>query len=315
VFNALPMTRRAWALFAAMGAVWGLPYLLIKVAVAELDPSVVVFIRLALSAAVLLPIARASGSLKRVRRRWRRLFLIASVGIVIPFLCIAYGEQHVTSSLAALLIAADPVFVVLLALVFDRSERAGGTQLIGLILGLVGVGVLFGLNVGGDALALLGGTLVLFAAVCYAFSALLVKDLADVPRLGSVSVTLTVAALLIAPFALVRLPQSLPHISVLASVVTLGLLCTAVAYIVYFSLIAEAGAARASLITYVNPAVAVLLGVLLLSEPLTLATILGFVLIVIGCGLSTGTPGPGRRTRQPRRIAGTGAELVEGRSP
>jgi drug/metabolite transporter (DMT)-like permease len=127
-------------------------------------------------------------------------------------------------------------------------------------------------------------------------------------------VTLTIAALLIAPFALVRMPDSLPDASVLISIVALGLLCTAVAYIIYYSLIAEAGAARASLITYVNPAVAVLLGVLLLSEPLTLATIFGFVLIVLGCGLSTGALGRGRRVRQPRRIAGTGAELMEGRS-
>src|SRR5947207_11993692 len=141
------MTRRAWILFAAMSALWGLPYLLIKVAVAEVDPMLVVFVRLALAAVVLLPIAAATGSLARARRHWRRLLLTSSAGIALPFLLIAYGEQHITSSLAALLIAADPLFVVLLALPFDASERASGARLLGLLVRLGGVAVRLGLNV------------------------------------------------------------------------------------------------------------------------------------------------------------------------
>src|SRR5438105_4605040 len=125
------MTRRAWALFAAMSALWGLPYLLIKVAIADLQPTLLVFVRLAMAAIVLAPIAVASGSLKGARARWRRVVLIAVVGIVAPFLLIAYGEQHITSSLAALLIASDPLFVVVIALPFDASERPSGVRLIG----------------------------------------------------------------------------------------------------------------------------------------------------------------------------------------
>jgi drug/metabolite transporter (DMT)-like permease len=282
------MTRRAWALFAAMSALWGLPYLLIKVAVAEIDPTLVVFIRLLLAAVVLVPIALATGALKRVRHRWRLLLVVATIGIVAPFLLIAYGEQHITSSLAALLIAADPLFIVLLALRFDASERASGRRLLGLILGFVGVAALVGLNVGGDALGVLGAAMVLLSAVCYAASALLVKGLRDVPMLGSATVTLTVACLLLAPVAVVNLPSHMPSPAALGSLLVLGFLCTALAYIIYYSLIAAAGATRASLITYVNPAVAVLLGVLILVEPLTLGTIVGFALIVVGCALSTG---------------------------
>jgi drug/metabolite transporter (DMT)-like permease len=309
------MSVRAWVLFVAMGALWGLPYLLIKVAVAEVDPSVVVFVRLALSAVVLIPIALAAGALnKGLRRRWRRLVLIAGVGIVVPFLLIGYGEQHITSSLAALLVATDPLFVVLLALVFDASERASGTRLIGLVVGLIGVAALFGLDVGGDALGLVGGAMVLVAALCYAFSALLVKGLADVPQLGSVTATCGGAAVLIAPLALTRLPTTMPDPAVIAAMLALALLCTALAYVLYFSLIVDAGATRASLITYVNPAVAVLLGVAILAEPLTAGTLIGFALILLGCALATGVLRLPRRPAQPHRIANTSGELAEGRS-
>jgi drug/metabolite transporter (DMT)-like permease len=304
------MTRRAWALFVAMSALWGLPYLLIKVAVAELDPTVLVFVRLAMAALVLTPIAVAARALKNVRARWRRLVLIAAAGIVAPFLLIAYGEQHITSSLAALLIASDPLFVVLIALPFDVSERPSGTRLAGLLLGFVGVAALVGLDVGGDAMGVLGAGMVLLAAVCYAMSALLVKGLRGVPLLGSVTVTLGIAAILLAPAALLRLPSSMPGPTAIASVLALGLICTALAYVLYYSLIAEAGATRASIITYINPAVAVLLGAMVLSERLTLGSSLGFGLIILGCALTTGLlPGP-RRAARARRIAG--AELAEG---
>jgi drug/metabolite transporter (DMT)-like permease len=283
------MNGRAWALFVTMSLVWGLPYLLIKVAVAEVEPTVVVFVRLGVSAILLLPIAIATGALRRIRKRWRPLLGVAAGGIVLPFLLIAYGEQHITSSLAALLIASDPLFIVLLALRFDASERSTGTRLMGLLIGLLGVAVLVGLNVGGDTLAALGAAMVLLAALCYAGSALLVKALGDVPRLGSVTVTLTVASLLLAPPALLNLPRSMPSPAVIGSLLALSIVCTALAYIVYFSLIATAGATRASLITYVNPAVAAILGAVVLSEPITLATLVGFGLILIGCALSSWT--------------------------
>lgn len=296
------MTRRAWILFTAMSVLWGLPYLLIKVAVNELEPVVVVFVRLAMAAIVLLPIAIASGTLKKVRPRWRLLVTMAIVGIVVPFVLIAYGEQHITSSLAALLIASDPLFIVLLALRVDPSERATGARLLGLLLGLLGVAALVGPDLGGDTLGVLGAGLILLSAACYAVSALLVKRLGRMPMLGSVAITLTVAAVALAPIAATKMPTHMPSVAAIASVLALGLLCTALAYVIYYNLISEAGATRASLITYVNPAVAVLLGVLVLSEPLTLGMILGFGLIIVGCSLSTGAVGSLRQSVRTRRI-------------
>src|SRR4051794_20199081 len=129
------MSQRAWLLFVVMSLLWGLPYLLIKVAVAEVEPSFLVFVRLAMAAIVLLPIAFARGALRGVRAQAKTLLAIATLGIVLPFVLIAYGEQHITSSLAALLIAGDPLFVVLLALRFDPTERVSGVRLLGLCIG------------------------------------------------------------------------------------------------------------------------------------------------------------------------------------
>ena len=301
------MSRQAWALFVAMSLLWGVPYLLIKVAVAELDPSLVVFVRLALASIVLVPFAFATGALRRVRGRWRSLATISVVGIVAPFLLIGYGEQHITSSLAALLIAADPLFIVVLAVWLDASERMSGLRLVGLCLGLVGVAVLLGLNVSADELGLgfLGSAFVLIAALCYALSALLVKRLGAMPALGTTSVTLTTSAVLLAPLAAATMPRQLPSWTAIASLVVLGILCTAIAYVIYYELIAAAGAGRASLITYVNPAVAVVLGVLVLGEPVTTSTILGFGLIIVGCAVSTGTLERffGIRARRPIMVA------------
>jgi drug/metabolite transporter (DMT)-like permease len=304
------MSRRAWVLFIAMSALWGLPYLLIKIAVADLQPTLLVFVRLGMAAIVLLPIAIATGSLTGIRRRWRRLVLIAVIGIVAPFLLIAYGELHVTSSLAALLIASDPLFVVLMALPFDRSERPGGARLMGLLLGFVGVAVLLGLDVGGDTLGVIGGVLIVLASICYATSALLVKGLKGMPMLGSATLTVGLAAIILAPAAAFNLPSSLPGPNTIIAILALGLVCTALAYVLYYSLIVEAGAARASIITYVNPAVAVLLGVLVLREPFTGGTLVGFGLIILGCALATGVLHGRRQLARPRRISG--AELAEG---
>jgi drug/metabolite transporter (DMT)-like permease len=302
------MSRQAWALFVAMSILWGLPYLLIKVAVAELDPAVVVFARLALAALVQLPLALARGAITNLGRCWRPLLFIAVVGIVAPFLLLAAGEQHISSSLAALLIATDPLFIVLLALRVDPTERATGVRLAGLGLGFLGVAVLLGLDLSGDALGVLGGLMVLAAAVGYAASALAVKRLVGMTPLGSTTVALTIAAVLLAPPAALRAPAQAPSWPVIGCVVALGLVCTALAYVLYFSLIGAAGATRASLITYVNPAVAVALGALVLGEPVTLGTIIGFALIIAGCALATGTTG---RLRRPagfgRQVSGVGS--------
>ena len=284
------MTRKGWLLFISMSVIWGIPYLFIKIAVRELDPTVVVFARVGIAAVVLLPVAVQRGVLRQLREHWLVVAALACVQIVGPFLLISYGEQHITSSLTSLLIAADPLFVVLFALRFDPSERASGLRLVGLLIGIVGVIVLLGLDVGGDEQRLLGAVLVLLAAAGYAISALLIKrpTIAVLPTLGVVTVMCITATIVLLPLTLTRLPSKTPGPEVIASLLVLGLICTALAYLIFFALVAEVGASRATVITYVNPAVAVLLGVILLGEPLDAAIIVGFLLIIVGSWLSTG---------------------------
>ncbi len=309
------MTRKGWLLFISMSVIWGIPYLFIKIAVQELDPSVVVFARVGIAAIILLPVAAHRKVLRPLRERWLMVAALSCIQIVAPFLLISFGEQHITSSLTSLLIAADPLFVVLFALRFDPSERANGLRLTGLVIGIVGVAVLVGLDVGGDEQRLLGAILVLLAAACYAASALLIKRpaIAALPILGVVTVMCISATVVLLPLVVTRLPNKVPDLQVLVSLLVLGSICTALAYLLYFALVAEVGASRSTVITYVNPAVAVLLGVTLLGEPLNAAIIVGFLLIIVGCWLSTGgaLPPPLRhliRTR-PQQPASHAAEV------
>ncbi len=284
------MTRRGWLLFTAMSVFWGIPYLFIKLAEQELDPSVVVFARVGIAAAILLPLAVYRKVFRQLRGKLLMIAALACVQIVGPFLLIAFGEQHIASSLTSLLIAADPLLVALFALRFDSGERVGGPRLVGLAIGMVGVVVLLGLDVGGDAQRLLGAALVLIAAVGYAASALLIKRpaIASLPSLGVVTVECTTATIVLLPLAVTRLPARIPDLEVILSLVVLGLICTALAYLTFFALVAEVGASRGTVITYVNPAISVLLGVTLLGEPLNAAIIVGFLLIIVGSWVSTG---------------------------
>jgi drug/metabolite transporter (DMT)-like permease len=283
------MTRKGWILFIAMSVIWGIPYLFIRIALLQLDPVVVVFARVGIAALILIPIAIYQGVLQPLRKMWLVLVGLAFVQIIGPFLLITFGEQHITSSLTSLLIATDPILVALLALRFDPGERVTGLRLVGLLIGIVGVVVLLGFDVGGDGQKLLGAAMVLLASLGYAASALLIRRpaIAALPRLGVVSVLCLTSTIVLLPLAVLQLPSKMPDPEVLISLFVLGLICTALAYLIFFALIAEVGASRGTVITYVNPAVAVFLGVALLSEPLNAAIIIGFMLILLGSWLST----------------------------
>jgi len=283
------MTRKGWILFVSMSVIWGIPYLFIKIALQDLNPGVVVFARVGIAALVLIPIAIFQGALQPLRKRWLMIAGLACIQIVAPFLLISFGEQHITSSLTSLLIATDPIFVALLALRFDPGERVTGIRSLGLLIGIVGVAVLLGFDVGGDEQKLLGAAMVLLAAFGYAIGALLVKrpTIAALPRLGVVSFMCLTSTIVLLPFSASHLPSKLPSMQVIISLLVLGLICTAIAYLVYFALIAEVGASRATVITYINPAVSVFLGVILLGEPLNASIIIGFLLILLGSWLST----------------------------
>lgn len=283
------MTRRGWLLFITISVFWGIPYLFIKIALRELDPTVIVFARVGIAAAILLPVAAQRRVLQQLRGHWLSIAALSFVQITGPFLLISYGEQHITSSLTSLLIAAEPLLVALFALRLDSRERVSGLRLIGLLIGIGGVAVLLGLDVGGDEQKLLGAMLVLLATASYAVGALLVKrpTIAAMASLAVVAFECTTATVVLSPLAISRLPLHVPALEVLVSLLVLGVVCTALAMLTYFALLAEVGASRGTVFTYVNPAVSVLLGVILLSEPLNAAIIIGFLLIIVGSWLST----------------------------
>src|SRR5437870_11593965 len=220
------MTRKGWMLFIAMSVFWGIPYLFIKIAVQELDPTVVVFARVGIAAAVLLPVAAHRRVLRQIGKQWLTIAMLSLAQIVGPFLLISYGEQHITSSLTSLLIASEPLLVALFALRFDPGERVDGLRLVGLLIGMGGVMTLLGLDVGGDQQKLLGAMLVLLAAAGYAASALLIKHpaIAALPSLGVVAFECVTATIVLAPLAATRLPGKIPDLEVIMSLLVLGLI-------------------------------------------------------------------------------------------
>lgn len=298
------MSARAWTLFAAVSVLWGIPYLFIKLAVEDLSPVMVAWTRIAVAFAVLLPYAIHKGALRGLSRHWKPLLLYSVVEIVFPWPLIGFGEQRVSSGLAAILIAAVPLVVALMALRVDPDERAEGARLAGLVIGFAGVVVLLGLDVAGRPGELLGALAILLAAVGYAAGPMIIKHrLATLDPVGPVTASMGISALVLTPAALASAPSSMPSGDTVASVLVLGLVCSALAFLLFFALIHEVGPGRATVITYVNPVVAVGLGVLLLGENVGLSAVAGLLLILAGSWLSTGgrLP-PGLMTRvRPRR--------------
>jgi drug/metabolite transporter (DMT)-like permease len=283
------MTRKGWLLFTAISVFWGIPYLFIKIVVRELDPTVVVFARVGIATAVLVPIAVLHKMLQPLCRRWLVITALSLIQITGPFLLISYGELHIASSFTSLLIATEPLLVALFAWHFDHSEQVGGMRLIGLLIGILGVVMLLGFNISGDEQKLLGAAFVLLAAAGYAVGALFIKRpiIATLPPLGVVAAECAIATIVLAPIAVTRLPKQIPNLETLVSLLVLGLICTALAYLTLFALIAEVGASRGIVFTYINPAVSVLLGVTFLSESFNIAMMAGFLLIIIGSCMST----------------------------
>lgn len=280
------MSRRGWILFTMMGVIWGIPYLLIKVAVEGVPVPVVIFARTAVGGLILLPLALRGGQLNGLARHWKPLLAFACLEIIAPWFLLTDAERRITSSMAGLLIAASPIIVVGLGRLLGDAEKMSTRRWAGLALGLAGVGVLAGPQLGGDdPWAIVE---VLLTATGYAVAPLIVaRKLQDVPALPITAVTLTFAAILYAPFAVAHWPTAMPSGKVLAALAALALVCTALAFVVFFALIREVGTDRALVFTYLNPAVAVTAGVVFLGEPLT-ATIIGsFALILCGSVLAT----------------------------
>jgi drug/metabolite transporter (DMT)-like permease len=304
------MTRRAWLAFAAMSFIWGIPYLLIRIAVRHgVTPGFLAFGRVALAAVVLLALAWRAGSLHTLRGHWGVMLAYAVAEIVIPFSLIAFGEQRVSSSLTAILISTVPLFAALIAVRFNRDERPTPIRMLGLVAGFGGVVALVGIDVAGRSSELVGAAAILVGALGYSIGATLVRlRLTALDPRATMGASLAIAAVLLAPYAALDQPRAVPGAGAIACIVVLGLICTALAFVVYTILIAEAGTTRATVITYINPVVAVALGVSLLGEQLGPGAIAGLLLILAGSWLSTDgrlPPGIGRlrRDRAQRAVA------------
>lgn len=285
------MSWRAWTAFAALGVIWGIPYYLIKLAVAEISPIVVASARIGLAASILLPIAWKRGALQGAGKHKTALCAFAVVEFVIPMCAIALGEQWISSSATGILIATVPMWVVLLSASFGVHEHLGLRRMSGLVLGFIGVVALlgFGTIVGPRGWAGVG--CMLAAAIGYAMGPLIIQRyLREVDSLGALAACLLIAAAILLIPAMLLLPERLPSGRAVSSIAVLGILCTAVAMLLMFYLVNHAGASRATLITYVNPAVASLLGIWLLNERLGAGGVMALALILLGSWLATYRP-------------------------
>ncbi len=295
----LPVTKRGWLLFSAMAFIWGIPYFLIRVAVKQLDPAVVVFGRTSLAAAVLLVLAHRADAIRPALRRWRPVFLFAIMEMAIPWILLATAEQHLASGLTALIIAAVPIVGTIAAFVLGDRNALRFVRIIGIAFGLSGVALLVGRDLTSDeAPPWWSVAMVLVVVVCYATAPFLAdRRLSDVPSLGVIAVSLSIVTMIYAPIAAASLPAHAPSINAILAVLGLAFICTGLAFVVFFALIDEVGPARAGLITFANPVVAVALGAVFLDEIITAATVVGFLLVMAGCWLATRPPPVGSDVR------------------
>jgi drug/metabolite transporter (DMT)-like permease len=290
-------------LFAAMGVIWGIPYLLIKVADGGVAVPVLVWARVTVGALILVPVALAQGAWRPerravLRRHWRWLGAYAVIEIAGPWVLLSTAERHLSSSTSGLLVASVPAIGALLAWLLGRSAAGGAplaadrltvVRVTGLALGFAGVALLAGPGAGrGD---LLSDAEVVATAVGYAAGPIIAnRKLGEVPSIAANAVCLVLVAIVYTPAAALTWPHAVPSAEVLAALAALGAVCTAAGLVGYFWLISEVGAARATVVTYLNPAVAVALGAVVLGERLTPAIGVSFVLILAGSVLATRTP-------------------------
>jgi drug/metabolite transporter (DMT)-like permease len=283
------VTRRSLLLFIAMSVIWGLPYLFIRIAVTDLSPGMLVFSRTAIAALILVSIALARGELRGLLKYWLPLVAFSAVEVGIPWFMLSSAEQKISSSLAGLLVSAVPLVGVIIATALGNREYLGLASISGLLLGIAGVGAIVGFDLRASNWLALGE--VGIVVVGYSVGpVILSRYLKDAPAVGVIAVALTISAIVYAPVAALQWPHAVPSLEVLGSIAVLAVVCTAIAFLLFFALIAEIGPVRATVITYINPAVAAILGVIVLHENFTLGMAVGFVLVVAGSVLATRRP-------------------------
>jgi drug/metabolite transporter (DMT)-like permease len=282
------LSRRAWLAFAALSLIWGVPYFFIRIAVQEVPPLVVAWGRITLAALILLPIAWQRGALAPLRPHLGAVCAFALVEFVVPFSAICIGERWIGSAIAGILVAGVPLTIALMSRFAGLHEPLGPRRLLGLVIGFLGVAGLVGLGPVSGVHGWIGAACMLLATLGYAAGPLVIqRHLAQLQPIGPVAASLSVASLVLLLPAMLTLPSQVPPMVDLGSIIVLGVLCTAIAMWLMFSLVADAGAARASVITYINPIVATLLGAGLLHEHIGAVGLIALVVILAGSWLAT----------------------------
>ena len=288
------MSKRGWILFVALGIIWGTPYLFIRIAVTDLSPAVVVFCRVLIATALLLPIAIHQGQARTLRTHWKGILAFAVIEMCIPFGSLGIAEKQISSSLTGLLIAAVPLLNAVISRQLGLDSDWDVRRIVGLFVGFIGVGMLVGFDVSASNYwAIL---LCFLAASGYALGPIIItKLLSDVSSIGVIAWSLFIAGLIYLPIVLVEVARDswrapgVSHVTtnVILSVIALGVLCSAIAFVALFALVDEVGPTRTTVITYINPAVAIILGIIILSEPITIGILIGFPLVLIGSVMAT----------------------------
>jgi drug/metabolite transporter (DMT)-like permease len=295
-----------------MAVIWGIPYFFIRVAVKQLEPSFVVFGRTSLAAAALLVIAHRGHAIRPALRRWPPVLAFAIIEMAIPWILLTTAEQHISSGLAALLVSSVPIVGAVAAFLLGDRHALRLVRIVGIVLGIGGVALLVGRDLRGDDAAPWSSVvMVLVVCVCYATAPFIVeRRLAGVPSIGVIAVSLGIVTVIYAPFAAASFPSEAPTINATLAVLALAVVCTAFAFVIFFRLIGEIGPARAGLITFANPVVAVALGAVFLDELVTVATVVGFVLVLAGCWLATRTTPPSTPTAAEEDVTSHGVGMV-----
>lgn len=294
------MTRRGLILFGVMSLIWGIPYLFIRVAVAEISPATLVFARTGIAAVILLPIALTRTDFRPVLARWRWVAAFAVIEMGVPWVLLGTAEQQIPSSLAGLLVAGVPLVATVVAVGTGGRDRVGPRGILGLLVGIVGVAAIVGVNLGSSNWLALAAMAVVVLG--YAIGpAILARRLSGLSNVAVMAFSLSLCALAYAPVAFIQRPATLPSAGALGAVVVLGLVCTAAAFLLFWALIEEIGPVRSTVITYLNPAVAAVLGRVVLSESFTIVMGLGFGLVILGSLLATRPVGAGRAAEPARR--------------
>lgn len=287
------MSRRGWTLFLLVGLLWGIPYLFVKVAVAELSTPMIVFSRLVIGAALLIPLALRNGALRAALPYWRYLLFYAILEMVIPWSLITNSQRNLSSGVVALLVATVPIWATFLAHQTGDSTAAHRTRIFGITIGLVGIFLIVGIESISDFSNISALIQVLIASFSYAWAVnMITRKAVGVSGLAINGIAMCISALIFAPVAFISRPETLPSIEVSLSTLGLGVLCSGFAFWAFFLLLAEIGPARASLVVYPNTAVAVLLGIVILGEPITLAIMIGLPLVLVGSYFASRNPEP-----------------------